>query len=142
VNEVSPSYISSYHVTQKKLKEAPELTENLTFWTVTLMVDQRPRMRRSHWNATILIFTCLIRRSDGSRVSSLISVIGYLGFSYSDPPHHDPFIWSSLKNNRVEYRWDNESFSLLLAVSNRQEFFSSRVAVLSSSRSKWVLGVL
>jgi hypothetical protein len=50
------------------------------------MVGRRPRMRRSHWNATILIFTCLIRRSDGSHMSSLISVVGYLGFSYKQSP--------------------------------------------------------
>jgi hypothetical protein len=50
------------------------------------MVDRRPRMRRSHRNATILIFTCLIQMSDGSRMSSLISVIGYLVFSYKQVP--------------------------------------------------------
>jgi hypothetical protein len=40
-------------------------------------------MRRSRRNATVLVFTCLIQSSDGSRVSTLISVVGYLGFSLS-----------------------------------------------------------
>jgi hypothetical protein len=68
-----------------KKKEAPELIENLTFWTVARMVDRRPRMRRSHRNATVLLFTSLIRRSDGSHVSNWILVVGYLGFSYKQP---------------------------------------------------------
>jgi hypothetical protein len=76
--------------TKKYWKEAPDLTEYLTSWTFALMVDRRPRMRKSRQNATVLIFMCLIWRSDVSRVSSLISVIGYLGFSYKQSP------WPSL----------------------------------------------
>jgi hypothetical protein len=55
-------------------------------------------MRRSHRNTTVFIFTCLIRRSDGSRMSSLISVVGYLGFSYKQVPclaSPDPFFLRS-----------------------------------------------
>jgi hypothetical protein len=59
------------------------------------MVDRRPRMRRSHRNATVLIFTWLIQRSDGSHVSNWILVIRYLGFSYKQPPWPSPS-WSFL----------------------------------------------
>jgi hypothetical protein len=38
-------------------------------------------MRRSHQNASILILTCLIQRSDESRMSSLISAIRCFRFS-------------------------------------------------------------
>jgi hypothetical protein len=51
------------------------LTENLTFWTVALMVDRRQRMWRSRRNAIVLLFTCLIRMSDGSRINSLFLVV-------------------------------------------------------------------
>jgi hypothetical protein len=54
------------------------------------MVDRRPRMRRSHRNITILIFTCLIRRSDGSYVSNWTLAVGYLGFYYKQPPWPSP----------------------------------------------------
>jgi hypothetical protein len=64
------------------------LTKNLTFLTVAPMVDRRPRMRRSHWNATVLLFTCLIRRmSDGSRMNSLFLAVGCLGFLYKNSQH-------------------------------------------------------
>jgi hypothetical protein len=46
------------------------------------MVDRRPRMRRSRRNATVLLFTCLIQRSDGSHMNSLFLAIGCLGFLY------------------------------------------------------------
>jgi hypothetical protein len=62
----------------------------LTFWTVALMVDRRPRMRRSRRNVTVLIFTCLIRRSDGSHVSNWTLAVGYLGFYYKQPPWPSP----------------------------------------------------
>jgi hypothetical protein len=39
-------------------------------------------MRISHLNTSVLIFTCLIQRSDESRMSSLISAIRCLDFSY------------------------------------------------------------
>jgi hypothetical protein len=42
-------------------------------------------MRRPHRNATILIFTCLIRRLDGSCMNSLILAVGYLGFPIKQP---------------------------------------------------------
>jgi hypothetical protein len=67
---------------KKRKKEAPELIENLTFWTVARMVDRRPRMRISRRNVTVLLFTCLIQRSDRSRINSLFLAIGYLGFLY------------------------------------------------------------
>jgi hypothetical protein len=51
--------------------------QNLTFWTVALMDEQRLRMRRSCRNASVLILKYLVRRSDGSRMSSLILAIGY-----------------------------------------------------------------
>jgi hypothetical protein len=35
-------------------------------------------MQRFHRNTTVLIFTCLIRRSDGSQMSNLISVVGFV----------------------------------------------------------------
>jgi hypothetical protein len=54
--------------------------QNLTFCTVGLMVDRRLRMRRSRQNTSVLIFTCLIRMSDESSMSSLILVVGCLGF--------------------------------------------------------------
>jgi hypothetical protein len=39
-----------------------------------------------------LIFTCLIRRSDGSCMSSLISAIDYLGFSYKTCTVSSPIV--------------------------------------------------
>jgi hypothetical protein len=50
-------------------------------------------MRRSHRNTSILILTCLIWRSDGSHMSSLISAMDVLGFLlsnciYTSPPDH------------------------------------------------------
>jgi hypothetical protein len=44
------------------------------------MDEQKPRMRRSRRNAPVLILTCFIQRADGSRMSSLISTIGYIRF--------------------------------------------------------------
>jgi hypothetical protein len=59
------------NVTHKKYqKEALELTKIL-----------RPRMQRSHQNASVLILTCLIRRSDESQMSNLISIVEYFRFS-------------------------------------------------------------
>jgi hypothetical protein len=59
------------NVTHKKYqKEALELTKIL-----------RPRMQRSHQNTSVLILTCLIRRSDESQMSNLISVVEYFRFS-------------------------------------------------------------
>jgi hypothetical protein len=74
---------------KKKKEEAPELTKNLTFWTVAPMVDRRPQMWRSHQNATILLFTCLIQMSDESRMNSLFFVVGCLGFFYKNI-HREP----------------------------------------------------
>jgi hypothetical protein len=62
-------------------KEDPELTKIWFFWTVAPMVDRRLQMQRSHRNATVLIFTCLIRMLDGSPMSSLISAVEYIRFS-------------------------------------------------------------
>jgi hypothetical protein len=56
------------------------------------MVDRRPRMRRSHRNATVLIFTCLIRRLDESRMNSLLSTVRYLGFSYKTCTVSSPIV--------------------------------------------------
>jgi hypothetical protein len=75
------------------LERGSEVDQNLTFLTVALMVDRRPRMWRSRQNATILIFTCLIRRLDGSRMSSLLSAIGYLGFSYKTCTMSSPTVF-------------------------------------------------
>jgi hypothetical protein len=46
------------------------------------MVDRRPRMRKSRRNTTVLLFTCLIQRSDGSCMNSLFMAVGCLGFFY------------------------------------------------------------
>jgi hypothetical protein len=70
-------------VTQKYIyikKIGSGVDQNSTFWTVAPLVDRRLRIRRSHRNATVLIFTCLIRWLDGSHTSSLISSNGCLGF--------------------------------------------------------------
>jgi hypothetical protein len=48
------------------------------------MVDRRPRMRRSRRNATVLLFTCLIQRSNGSRMNSLFLAVECLGFFYKN----------------------------------------------------------
>jgi hypothetical protein len=56
------------------------------------MVDRRPQMQRSHRNATVLIFTCLIQRSDGSRMNSLLSAIEYFGFSYKTCTVSSPIV--------------------------------------------------
>jgi hypothetical protein len=37
-------------------------------------------MQRSYRNVTVLLFTCLIQRSDGSRMNSLFLAVGCLGF--------------------------------------------------------------
>jgi hypothetical protein len=42
------------------------------------MVDRRPRMRRSHQNRSILILTCLIQMSDGSRMTHLIWCVRWI----------------------------------------------------------------
>jgi hypothetical protein len=47
------------------------------------MVDRRPRMRRSRRNATVLLFTCWIQRSDRSRMNSLFLTVGCLGFLFN-----------------------------------------------------------
>jgi hypothetical protein len=49
------------------------------------MVDRRPRMWRSRRNATVLLFTCLIRGSDGSCMNSLFLTVGCLVFLYKQP---------------------------------------------------------
>jgi hypothetical protein len=123
------------------------------------MVDQRPRMWRSHRNMTVLLFTCLIWRSDGSRMNSLFLAVGCLSFLYKTTTVTQPsrsffslhhlcsFLSAAFpfpplpQQPNVEYRWDmNHSLFSLLFPFDRS--FSARVAVLSSSRSKWVLGVL
>jgi hypothetical protein len=74
---------NSYSVTPKNiyiLERGSGVDQNLTFWTVAPMVDRRPRMQRSHQNATVLLFTCLIRRSDASRMNSLFLAVGCLVF--------------------------------------------------------------
>jgi hypothetical protein len=42
------------------------------------MVDRRPRMRRSHQSKSILILTCLIQMSDGSRMTHLIWCVRWI----------------------------------------------------------------
>jgi hypothetical protein len=70
------------NVTPKKILERGSgVHQNLTFLTVAPMVDWRPRIRRSHRNATVLILTCLIWRSDGSRMTHLFWCIGWIRVS-------------------------------------------------------------
>jgi hypothetical protein len=50
-------------------REASEVDQKFTFWSVALMVDRRPRMRRSRRNVTVWLLTRMIRRSDESMVN-------------------------------------------------------------------------
>jgi hypothetical protein len=66
----------------KKISQrSSKVDQNLTFWIIAPMVDQRPRMRRSYRNTSILILTCLIWRSDEPRMSNLVSIVEYFMFS-------------------------------------------------------------
>jgi hypothetical protein len=56
------------------------------------MVDRRPRIWRSRRNVIVLLFIYLIRRSDGSRMNSLLSAVGYLFFSYKTCTVSSPII--------------------------------------------------
>jgi hypothetical protein len=45
------------------------------------MVDRRPRMRRSHRNASVLILTCPVRRTEKSWMTHLFSAVEWTRFS-------------------------------------------------------------
>jgi hypothetical protein len=49
-------------------------------------------MRRSRQNATVLPFTCLIRRTDGSRMNRLFLAVGCYVCSIKQPTVTQPFI--------------------------------------------------